>query len=256
MLKQYKLDSGYMEMSHHNKKARLKEFKAPATIDANNTFGRIEVKVREDRADRNEIHLWARKLSVGIILNHYRLSRNIKHPAVPVPIDDAVVRALLKIFQKNFDKWCNGNYERTEIGSSARVKVGLKDLFFAHLSGIVEREISETRIGVPFSLIAIGRGGSMDIVTTGDEKQWFESNHFRDMWESSGLAQSSDIDEIRCGLAAAMFEGVYSPLVTSFYGIPDLEHFKQLAHQLGVAIVEHEGTLKYTSRKNPNVQLN
>jgi len=144
MRRQYELDRAKVEMGHPNRLASVMQFRAPAAAPANQLFGRLEHWVKSGQATRDELHLWSKKLSVGMIWNHHRLSCNSRHPGAPRPFDDRRLRIALMDFHAEFAEFAEfarGAYIRSgstlilpcspQISTTAAVPSALK-LIRAH----------------------------------------------------------------------------------------------------------------------------
>jgi hypothetical protein len=62
--------------------AQASEFTAPADAEANQTFGRLEQRIKENQGSvsDNDLYLWLLKLSSGMLWNHRRLAKNSSTP--------------------------------------------------------------------------------------------------------------------------------------------------------------------------------
>lgn len=258
MLNDYHLKNADVELSQTGKTCSPLEFRAPATSHANMEFGKLENKVKLGTATKDEIHIWSRKISVGIMLNHHRMSLNFQHPQSPVTIDERFIRSMLQHFHSDFGKWKNGSYKKDGAGSVIKLKTAYDKFFFAHLSGAMIREdISDTYdVMAPYGLIAIGRNNELIISTYGDEDMQFETPEFIEKLESSGVIKSKDKNEIRCFLAVSFFDGPFNKLFKEFHGFePQLCELELLGYQLGIQISETGGELTYRDRNSPNKQV-
>lgn len=253
MLKDYQLKSAHVEMAQNDKTSSPLEFQAPATTEANGLFGNLENKVKQGSATKDEIHIWSRKISVGVMLNHHRMSLNVQHPQCPVAVDERCLRGVLQHFHSDFKSWKSGAYSRNGIGSVIKLKTAYDQLFFAHLNGAIQREdLSNTHdVLAPYGLVAIGRNGELIIATYGDSDLLFERPEISEKWETSGLIRSTNKDEIRCFLAVLFFDGPFKSLFEKIHEFePRLDELQLIGYQLGIQIIQTSEGLKYTSRKN------
>ena len=159
LVKDYKLKGTSLEFGSKQAIAQISEFTAPALEDANNLFGELENRIKQNQTavSDDELHLWLMKISSGLLWNHCRLAQNNRHPKAPVPIDERLEGILSKDFQSGFFAWQNNTYVRK--GSFLRVPSSVKSLFIAHSFGAhIDTAFSATHDAIlPYALIAFGR---------------------------------------------------------------------------------------------------
>lgn len=247
--REYDLSHRGIEMGMTSRLASVMQFRAPADPEANRLFGQVEEKIKLGSATMDEIHLWSKKLSVGMIWNHYRLAMNASHPHAPTMFDPRLLRIVLMDFHREFAQYKAGDYRRT--GSTLVLPSKIKGFWLAHAFGaVVDPRYSETHDAIaPFSLMGLNRDGKLVVSALYDTDRTMESGRLIKEWESTGLHACTDDLRIRAGLAAVFFEEVVGTAFSELYAREaPIELLHLVGYQLGIVIEPHNGTLGYRKR--------
>lgn len=236
MRRQYELDRGSVEMGDMNLLASVMQFRAPAEGQANQLFGRLEQRVKSGQATREEMHLWCKKLSVGMIWNHYRLSCNSQHPGAPRLFDSRRLRIALMDFHAEFALLTRGTYVRS--GSTLILPTTVDRFFLVHCFGAVtDTSFSTTHDAIwPFGFVAVSHGGRLCASAFHDSDRALESGRLLNEWTSAGLHNCKDNARIRAGLAVVFAEEIVAPLMIAVGQTPTDEVLHYIAFQMGIVI--------------------
>jgi hypothetical protein len=254
MIKEYSLHQGRMEMAQNDKFSNITEFRAPAKKEANSKFGEIENKIKHNTASKEELLLWGMKVSLGIMINHHRMSLNINHPHSPEPLDNRGLRGALMSFHKDYKKWSKDGSISLNGDSVTEVKTAYESLLFLHLFGGLEKDSlsPDHDLIAPYGLVVVARNNTLTIISMGGSLENKKRVDFINEWKSRGMEKSRNLDEIRCFIAVCYFETVFYEAFHSMYDRPpSIAELKLIAYQLGIIIIEEPDGLKYTSRNNP-----
>lgn len=240
----YDLHQLPVEMGETLQFAKVKEFRAPAESKANNDFGKVEDKVKNQEASLDELHLWSKKVAVGMLWNHWRLSANERHPNAPAPFDERHLRFALQNFQGEFELWRENRYVRT--GSTVILPRDIEGISLAHAFGAtVNGGYSMTHDAIqPFGYMAINYKTSLIVSSFYDDKK-LEEGGIRERWEKSGLKAEKDFARVRAGLSAIFAE--HAAEAISEFAEQDVvldDLFKMIAYQLGIVILDNKRTYR------------
>lgn len=243
--KQYGLHHQPVEMGQTERFAKVLTFRAPADPDANRDFGKIEDKVQRQSASLDELHLWSKKISVGMIWNHWRLAKNDRHPHAPVPFDERHLHLVLQDFQREFALWQRGTYGRS--GSTIQLPSAIDAPWLAHAFGAtVDQSFSTTHDRLlPFGYFAFNRKNTLIVSSFLDDGE-LEASFAADKWAAAGLAQETNQVRLRAALASVFAEQAASgiarlhPLQPSKFD----ELHKVMAYQLGVILSDDGETFR------------
>lgn len=236
----YNLHQQPIEMGQTERFAKVHTFRAPAEPVANGDFGKVEARVKQQDASLDELHLWSKKISVGMIWNHWRLSGNSRHPHAPLPFDERHLRFVLQDFQEEFVLWRERQYVRT--GSTVKLATGIEGVWLLHAFGAtVDEGYSITHDLIkPYGYTAINYKKNL-IVSSFYDGQTLETGPFLEQWASAGLDKETDQVRIRAGLAKIFAQHAateISKLVGKNTKVDELHRL--LAYQLGI-IVSDDG---------------
>lgn len=232
----YDLHQLPVEMGETLRFAKVKEFRAPAETVANNDFGQVEDRVKNQQASLDELHLWSKKIAVGMLWNHWRLSANDRHPNAPIAFDERHLRFALQDFQEEFKLWRENRYVRT--GSTVILPRGIEGASLAHAFGAtVNGGYSSTHDAIqPFGYMAINYKKSL-IVSSFYDDMTLEEGSIRRRWDESGLKDEKTIARVRAGLSTFFAE--HAAKAISEFANQDVvfdDLFKIIAYQLGIVI--------------------
>lgn len=248
MQRQYNLSRQRVEMGQADRLARIMEFRAPADSVANQEFGKIEDRIKRKLATLDELHLWSKKLSVGMIWNHWRMAQNIHHPHAPDGFDTRHLPIVLMDFHEEFAAFRANTYQRT--GSTLVLPTKMSGGWLVHAFGaFLDQSYSDTHDAIlPYAFIAASHDEQLIVSTLYDSNRKMESGRLTQEWHSSGLHEASDSVRVCAGLAVIFAELAASGFKEIFGGDAPQELLLYIAYQMGV-IVEVDGTSwKYRKR--------
>lgn len=218
LVKDHALQDSGIQLGQPEALARVLEFTAPADAVANQTFGTLEQRIKENQANvsDDELYLWLLKLSSGMLWNHRRLAENAQHPRAPVQFDVRLEGIVNNEFQGAYAKWMKGSFSRN--GSLTKLPTSISHLMILHLFGATvldfEHEIHEGI--VPYVLMAVGRPGHPLLVASFFDtgRKWEEGTVYH-AWASNEVATTPEVAFVRAALATALYTIELMPLVSS-----------------------------------------
>jgi len=235
MQRLYKLRQRSVEMGEYPRMARVMQFRAPAAQEPNNFFGTVEQRIRQHQASVDELHLWSKKIAVGMIWNHHRMAQNARHPNAPEELDERLLRFALKDFHNEFKQFREGTYQRT--GPTLVLPTKISGCWLSNAFGaVVDTGHSETHDAMClFSFLAVSHDGELIVSAFYNAELSFETGRLRDEWASSGLDKCTDDLRIRAGLAVVFAESISTP----FERKPqyDDQLLDLIAFQLGIILI-------------------
>lgn len=247
--KVYDLADLSLEVGSRTSLARVLEFTAPALPKANEHFGTLEERVKDGQASHDELHLWAMKMSAGMIWNHHRLSLNSRHPNAPGAIDDRHVRIALLQFNRAYASWRSGSYVRS--GGILILPTRSAQFFLVHLFGAIEDHglLPNHDIIAPYGMFAIRLGNQIVVASFYDDERYLETGVLSSQWSDPALGTETNPTRIRAALATGYFYDVYSRHRFEVTGDPPEDaELRDIAYQLGIVIEEKNGELVYSDR--------
>lgn len=236
LISDYGMQDRKFEMGGPRHLAAMREFRAPAVVDANNKFGALENRVKLGQATRDELHLWQKKISVGMVLNHWRLSRNTHHPSAPYPPELRHLPFALKDFQSEFIVFTEGKYIRT--GSTLVLPTKIPAGWMAHAFGATVVNYSDTHDAIlPFGLVAISHRSELIISALHDSERGFESHRLDREWELTGLHECQSPLKVQSALAVCFSEFIVESIGDQLGEEQPLEPMLHLiSYQFGIEI--------------------
>jgi hypothetical protein len=236
MQKEYALRGQHIQTGGPDALASIMQFRAPADEHANNFFGQVEDRIKRRRATKDELHLWSKKISVGMVWNHHRLSQNLQHPRAPNQFDDRRLRIALMDFHKEFSEFRAGGYVRS--GSTLVLPTKVDSFWMTHAFGAtVNSKHSETHDAIsPFALVAVHHGSQLYVSALYDPERTLEHGRLPREWIAAGLHESTDNACIRAALAIIFSEEIVSPLMIGAGQVPNDDVYRYIAFQMGIVI--------------------
>jgi hypothetical protein len=218
LVKDHALQDGGVQLGQPEALARILEFTAPADAVANQTFGALEQRIKENQADvsDDELYLWLLKLSSGMLWNHRRLAENARHPRAPVQFDVRLEGIVSNEFQDAYAKWMDGSFSRK--GSLTKLPSGVDRLMILHIFGVTLLDFEhETHEGIfPYVLMAVGRPGHPLLVASFfDTGRKWEEDIVYSAWANNEVATTPEVPFVRAALATALYTMELRPLVSS-----------------------------------------
>lgn len=253
LVKEYDMNRSFVKLGSDKAIAKVREFKAPACQVANNQFGKLEERIKQNQEDvsDDELHLWLMKVASGMLWNHVNLAQNIGHPNAPIQIDERFEGILSQCFQKGFSDWKHNKYLRN--GSLVRFPGSVNNLFLAQVFGShVDQAYGENHDAMlPYAMIIFGRPGYQLLVATFfDDDRVIEDQFIMDRWNASSIHNESSSTPVRAALAAIFYEKIVRIGFEKLTGKPSpKELFPLIAYSLGVEFfTDDTGVEKFRER--------
>jgi hypothetical protein len=236
MLAAYGLGSRKVQLGEHAHLADMRQFRAPADPDANARFGRLEKLVKNGQANLDELHIWQKKISIGMVLNHWRLARNIQHPRAPGPLDPRYLALALKDFQEDFALLERGTYSRT--GSTLVLPTAVRGGWMANAFGAVVQDLSERHDGIlPFAIVITSHGARLIVSVLHDVTLGFEAGGFATEWRDAALENEVSPLKVHAALAIRLAEYLARSCERAFGRSASLQDWiHAVAYQLGIVV--------------------
>ncbi|AOI75252.1 hypothetical protein WS54_02640 [Burkholderia sp. NRF60-BP8] len=236
LIEDYGLQAQRIEMGDTTRQAAMKEFRSPADPVANGKFGALEDKVKRGLASIDELHLWQKKISAGMVLNHWRMARNVCHPGAPIQFDTRYLAFALQDFRKEFSEYLAAPYART--GSTLCLPTRVPSGWIAHSFGAVIKEHDAGHDAIlPFCMVAVSHGGQLIVSVLFDPEQTFESHRLAQEWAARKLDVSVSPLPVQAALAVSFAEHITAAGEAAFGEPQAFDPLLELvAYQLGIEI--------------------
>jgi len=248
MQRLYQLQQQPVEMGESPRMAKVMQFRAPAAQEPNNFFGTVEQRIRQHQANVDELHLWSKKISVGMTWNHHRMAQNARHPNAPEEFDERLLRFVLMDFHNEFRQFREGTYQRS--GPTLVLPTKISGCWLAHSFGaVVDTGHSDTHDSMcPFAFLAVSHNGQLIVSALYNAELSSETGRLRGEWTSSGLDECTDDLRIRAGLAVLFAESISTPFARQ----PEYDNQLNdlIAFQLGVVFI-HSAEGQHYRRRTP-----
>lgn len=256
MVRDHGIGDGEVELGSGAAAAAVGQFTAPALPEANQAFGKLENRIKEDQAavGDDEMHLWLMKIMAGMLWNHCRLAANSRHPKAPAPFDERLAGILAEAFHAGFAAWSAGTYVRQ--GSLVRLPAATRPLFLVNAFGAVTNTgYSDTHDAIlPYLMIAFGRPAHGVVVASFfEEQRALEDAAILEAWKASPVKDARDSLPVRAALSLMFHERVVRPRYEKMTGrvTPDAL-IDQVACSLGVEFfVDADGARRFRNRSGP-----
>ncbi|MCA8253101.1 hypothetical protein LGM89_07490 [Burkholderia sp. AU31624] len=246
LIADYGLQNQRIEMGDAVHQATMKDFRSPADPVANGKFGDLENKIKCGLASIDELHLWQKKISTGMALNHWRMARNVRHPGAPLPFDARYLAFALQDFRKEFGEYLEGRYVRT--GSTLCLPTRIPSGWLVHAFGTTVREHDASHDALlPFGLVALSHCGQLIVSVLFDARRRFEALRLKQEWSALRLDVSESPLPIQAALAVGLTECITAASETAFGEPPAFDPlFEHIAYQLGIEV--DPATAQYRAR--------
>lgn len=245
LINDYQLADQRVEMGHKDSlAAAAKEFRSPAESVANNKFGELENRVKLGQASQDELHLWQKKMSVGMVLNHWRMARNDRHPHAPVQMDTRYLAIALADFRKDFQAFVGNNYTRT--GSTVTLPTSISGGWIAHAFGAMVKDLSQEHDAfLPFGFLVVSHDAKLIVSALHDPEHEFEASRLVHEWQEKQLHKQSETLPIQAALAVCFAEFMAQSSADIFGEKQELKELLELVgYQLGVEINSYDQTYR------------
>ncbi|WP_412527435.1 hypothetical protein [Burkholderia lata] len=236
LIEDYGLQGQRIEMGDAAHQAAMREFRSPADRVANGAFGKLEEKIKLGRASIDELHLWQKKISAGMVLNHWRMARNVRHPGAPLQFDTRYLAFALQDFRKEFVEFLAGQYVRT--GSTLCLPTRIPSGWIAHSFGATVKEHDSGHDAVlPFGMVATSHGGQLIVSVLFDPERTFESHRLKQEWAAMKLDVSESPLPVQAALAVGYAEHIAAACEEMFGEAQPFDPLLEMVgYQLGIEI--------------------
>ncbi|MBA9848139.1 MAG: hypothetical protein QM625_04075 [Ralstonia sp.] len=248
LIDDYELNCRRIEMGWPGSLADIKQFRTRADPTANGVFGDLENRVKLGETSLDHVHLWQKKISVGMTLCHWRMARNKHHPLAPGDFDTRHLVFALEDFRSDFRKFSN-RQPVPRNGSTLVLPTSVPGGWLAHMFGSVTSsgEVHDTLM--PFGMIAVTHQNKLLVSVFYDPEREFESSRLVKEWKELKLDECSSAPRVAAALAVTysefLFKARAEALGTEGEGFDAV--LKGIGYQLGVDI--DPTTNKYQPRR-------
>lgn len=208
LIEDYELNERRIEMGWPGSLASIKEFRTRADPTANGTFGDLESKVKLGESSLDNLHLWQKKISVGMILCHWRMAQNEHHPKAPADFDTRHLVITLDDFREDFKKFSGGGTVPRN-GSTVILPTSLPGGWLAHVFGsnMFLGEVNDTLM--PFGMLAVTHQDKLIVSVFNDPEHEFESSRLVKEWHALKLDECSNAPKVAAALAVTYSEFLF-----------------------------------------------
>jgi hypothetical protein len=246
----YELNHKRIEMGWPGSLAGIKEFRARADPTANGTFGELENRVKLGELSPDNLHLWQKKISVGMMLCHWRMAQNAHHPQAPGDFDTRHLVITLKDFRSDFQKFSDGQAVPRN-GTTLILPTSVPGGWLAHVFGsaIFSGETHDALM--PFGMLAVTHQNKLIVSVFHDPEREFESSRLVEKWHALQLDKCTNAPKVVAALAVTYSEYLFK-VRTETMGTVGEEFdtlLKGIGYQLGLDIdtTTHQYSLRHTT---------
>lgn len=237
LIDDYELNCRRIEMGWPGSLADIKQFRTRADPIANGTFGNLESRVKLGEASLDHLHLWQKKISVGMTLCHWRMAQNKRHPQAPGDFDTRHLAFVLKDFRGDFKKFSD-RQPVPRNGSTLVLPSSVPGGWLAHVFGSAV-SVGEARDALmPFGMVAVTHQNKLIVSVFNDPEREFESSRLVKEWKALKLDECSKATGVAAALAVIysefLFKARAETLGTEGEGFDAM--LKGIGYQLGLDI--------------------
>ncbi|WP_341644896.1 hypothetical protein [Thauera sp. SDU_THAU2] len=208
LIDDYELNRKRIEMGWPGSLAGIKEFRPRADPTANGTFGDLENRVKQGETSLDLLHLWQKKISVGMSLCHWRMAQNAHHPLAPVDFDRRHLVFALEDFRKDFKK-LSDRQPVPRGGSTLVLPTSVPGGWLAHLFGATIYSGAAHDVLMPFGLVAVTHQDKLIVSVFYDPERKFENSRLVQDWKTLKLNECSNAPRIAAALAVVYSEFLF-----------------------------------------------
>ena len=249
LIDDYELNRKRIEMGWPGSLADIKQFRTRAHPTANGTFSDLESRVKLAEASLDHLHLWQKKISVGMMLCHWRMAQNKHHPQAPGDFDTRHLVFALEDFRRDFRKYSD-RQPVPRYGSTLVLPTSVPGGWLAHVFGsaIFSGEVHDALM--PFGMVAVTHQNKLIVSVFYDPEREFESSRLEKEWKALKLNECSNAPRVAAALAVTyaelLFKARAENLGTEGEGFDAM--LKEIGYQLGLDI--DPTTHQYQQRRN------
>lgn len=247
LIEEYELNHRRIEMGCPESLAEIKQFRARADPTANGRFGELENRIKLGEESLDNLHLWQKKISVGMMLCHWRMAQNKHHPKVPGDFDTRHLVGALEDFRFDFKQFIDGLPVHRN-GSTVVLPTSVPGGWLTHVFGaaILSGEMHDALM--PFGMLAVTHRRKLIVSVFYDPEHEFERSRLVKQWFELRLDECSNTLAVAAALAVPYSEFIFKAkaeaLGTEGEGYEAL--LKRVGYQLGLDI--DLDTYRYRSR--------
>jgi hypothetical protein len=237
LIDDYELNRQRIEMGWPGSLADIKQFRTRADPTANGRFSDLESRVKRGEAPLDHLHLWQKKISVGMTLCHWRMAKMKHHPQAPGDFDTRHMVFALEDFRSDFKKYSD-RQPVPRYGSTLVLPTSIPGGWLAHLFGsmIASGEVHDALM--PFGMVAVTHQNKLIVSVFYDPEREFESSRLEKEWKALKLDGCSNAPRVAAALAVTYSEFLFKAraenLGTEGEGFDAM--LKGIGYQLGLDI--------------------
>lgn len=208
LIEDYELNCKRIEMGWPGSLADIKEFRPRADPSANGKFGSLENRIKQGETSLDDLHLWQKKISVGMMLCHWRMAQNRYHPQAPGDFDTRRLVLALEDFRSDFDRFSE-KHPVPRCGSTLILPTSVPGGWLAHLFGSDIYPGETHDVLMPFGMVAVTHLNKLIVSVFYDPKHEFESSRLVNEWKALKLDECSNAPRVAAALAVAYSEFLF-----------------------------------------------
>jgi len=250
LIDDYELNHKRIEMGWPGSLASIKEFRTRADPIANKAFGYLENRVKLGESSLDNLHLWQKKISVGMMLCHWRMAQNEHHPRAPEDFDTRHLVITLKDFRRDFQKFSVEQFVPRN-GSTLVLPTNIPGGWLAHVFGstMFLGEVYDALM--PYGILALTHQDKLIVSVFHDPEREFESSRLIEEWHALKLYECSNAPRVASALAVIYSEFLFKAQVETLgnEGEGFNAMLKGIGYQFGLDIdpATHQYSLRRTT---------
>jgi hypothetical protein len=209
LIDDYELNHRQIKLGLPGGEADMSAFRTRADPTANGKFGVLEDQIKRGECSHDELHLWQKKISAGMLLCHWRMAKNRFHPKAPGYFDQRHLVHTLEDFRSNYKKFALKQRVPRE-GSTLVLPTNVPGGWLAHVFGSAIAEGEEHDTIMPFGMLAVTHQNKLIVSVFNDPAQEFESSQLVAEWKAKNLDTCPDASTIAAALAITYSEFVFN----------------------------------------------
>jgi hypothetical protein len=208
LIDDYELNQRSIEMGWPGSLAGIKQFRTRADPTANGTFGELENRVKQGESSLDNLHLWQKKIAVGMMLCHWRMAQNEHHPRAPIDFDTRHLVITLTDFRSDFQKFSDGQPVPRN-GTTLILPTSLPGGWLAHVFGAAIYSGETHDALMPFGMLAVTHQNKLIVSVFHDPEREFESSRLVEEWHAVNLDKCLNAPRVAAALAVTYSEFLF-----------------------------------------------
>lgn len=248
LIEEYELNHRRIEIGWPGSLAEIKEFRTRADPTANGKFGNLENRVKLGGTSLDHLHLWQKKISVGMTLCHWRMAQNKYHPQAPGDFDKRHLVFALEDFRSDFKKFST-EQPVPRNGSTLVLPTSIPGGWLAHVFGSTAFSGEVHDALMPFGMVAVTHQNKLIVSVLYDTEREFESSRLVKEWKELKLNECSNAPTLAAALAVAFSEFLFKVMAENLGAVGEGfdSLLKGIGYQLGLDI--NPATHQYQPRR-------